>query len=532
MRVSRFTSAVVAALVSVHVLAAQTVINPPKNKYTTKQDVQLGREAAAEVEKQLPILRDDGVTSYVSDIGSRLVQGIPSGQRHPEFQYTFKVVNVREINAFALPGGPMYVNRGMIEAAKSEGEVAGVIAHEISHVALRHGTAQATKATPYEVGTLVGAVLGAIVGGRTGSAIAQGTQFGLGAAFLRFSREFEKQADLEGSQIMARAGYDPREMANMFKTIEQQGGSGGPQWLSDHPNPGDRYDYILKEAQSLRVENASRDSRGFETVKARLRDMPPAPTTEEATKNAGNRAPSSGSPAQRDGRHRDGRAAVNELQDIHGRRHFPHQRAEQLARGSRQQLRDVRARWRVRHAEPAEPVHARRRSRASRATRRTICRRRPTSSSSRSAQANPRLGRPSGYQPVTIGGRSGLRTRALQCVGRDRQERADSSCYTTLLQDGTLYYLIGVAPDGRVQRLRAGLPEGRRLGAVHPVVPHPSGSEVAADLQVGPAGLKARRAGLKASATNRPDLSRAWYRWHPASAGPSLSCPPAPRSRR
>ena len=166
---------------------------------------------------------------------------IPQDVRHPEFRYSFKVVNVREINAFALPGGPMYVNRGMIEAAHTEGEVAGVMAHELSHVVLRHGTAQATKATKYEIGTLFGAVVGSIIGGNVGSAVAQGTQFGLGTAFLRFSREFERQADLLGSHIMAAAGYDPLEMASMFKTIEKQGGSGGPQWLSDHPNPGDRY---------------------------------------------------------------------------------------------------------------------------------------------------------------------------------------------------------------------------------------------------------------------------------------------------
>ncbi len=133
-----------------------------------------------------------------------------------------------EINAFALPGGPMYINRGMIEAAHTQGEVAGVMAHELSHVALRHGTAQATKATKYEIGTLLGTVVGAIIGGNVGSAVAQGTQFGLGTAFLRFSREFERDADLLGSHIMAAAGYDPREMASMFKTIEDQGGSGGP----------------------------------------------------------------------------------------------------------------------------------------------------------------------------------------------------------------------------------------------------------------------------------------------------------------
>jgi predicted Zn-dependent protease len=128
-------------------LAAQTVITPPDNKYSPAEDVKLGQEAAAQAEQQLPIMRDDAVTSYVEALGRRLADAVPENRRHPEFRYSFKVVNVREINAFALPGGPMFVNRGMIEAARNEGEVAGVMAHELSHVVLRHGTAQASKAT-------------------------------------------------------------------------------------------------------------------------------------------------------------------------------------------------------------------------------------------------------------------------------------------------------------------------------------------------------------------------------------------------
>src|SRR2546426_6239521 len=184
-------------------LASQTVVTPPENKYTPAQDVELGRKAAAEARQQLPLLRNDAVTSYIENLGHRLVNAIPREVQHPEFNYTFDVVNVREINAFALPGGPMFVNRGMIEAAHTEGEVVGVMAHELSHVVLRHGTAQATKATPYEVGTIAGAILGAIVGGRLGTVISEGSRFGLGAAFLRFSREYEQQADIEGSHIMA-----------------------------------------------------------------------------------------------------------------------------------------------------------------------------------------------------------------------------------------------------------------------------------------------------------------------------------------
>src|SRR5204863_5046467 len=268
---------------------AQTNITYHNNKFKPADDVRLGRQAAAEAEQQFPLLRDAEVGAYVERVGQRLVAAIPPEFQHPEFRYYFKVINASDINAFALPGGPMYVNRGMIEAARSEGEVAGVMAHELSHVALRHGTAQATKATPYEVGTIAGAILGSIIGGGWGRVVAEGTQFGLGTAFLRFGREFERQADIEGAQIMARAGYDPRDMANMFKTIEKQGGSGGPTWMSDHPNPGDRYTYITEEARMLRVDNPIRDTRGFEDVQARLHRMPRAPTTEEATRNAGKR---------------------------------------------------------------------------------------------------------------------------------------------------------------------------------------------------------------------------------------------------
>ena len=261
----RTSTSLIAVALSVGILSAQTRIIPPDNKYTPAQDVQLGREAASEAERQLPILRDDMVTSYAERLGEQIVAVIPTELRHSEFRYTFKVVNVREINAFALPGGPMYLNRGMISAARTEGEMISVMAHELSHVALRHGTAQASKATKYEIGQLAGAVLGAIIGGNVGSVVAQGSQFGLGAAFMRFSREYERQADLEGAQIMARAGYDPRDMANMFKTIETQGGNAGlPEWLSDHPNPGNRYEYITKEAQALRVSDPIRDTRGFE----------------------------------------------------------------------------------------------------------------------------------------------------------------------------------------------------------------------------------------------------------------------------
>src|SRR4029078_10246132 len=130
---------------------AQTQIKYHRNKYSPQDDIKLGRQAAQEAEQQFPLLNDETVRGYVARVGDRLVRAIPSQFQHPEFRYYFKVVNASDINAFALPGGPMYVNRGMIQAARNEGEMAGVMAHELSHVALRHVTAQATKGQKYSI---------------------------------------------------------------------------------------------------------------------------------------------------------------------------------------------------------------------------------------------------------------------------------------------------------------------------------------------------------------------------------------------
>ena len=421
---------------------AQTKVTAPANKYNVSQDVELGRKAASEARSQLPIMRDDAVTSYVEGIGRRLVDAIPAEFRHSEFQYTFETVNVREINAFALPGGPMFVNRGMLEAASSEGEVAGVMAHEISHVILRHGTAQASKATKYEVGQLLGAIGGAIIGGGLGAVVAQGTQFGLGAAFLRFGRDFERQADLEGAQIMAAAGYDPHEMANMFKTIEKQSGSGGPEWLSDHPNPGNRYDYINKEASSLRIANVNRDNEAFNRVRAHLRTLPRAPTTEEATKAAkrgggsrtANRPPPSGRvepPSSRYQNYNEGNvfdisvpsnwreltdsnavtfAPEGAYGDYNGSSVFTHGVQIGLERNEAHDLRTATD-------ELVDSL----------------------------ARGNPRLRQDSGYFNTTIDGRRGLHTtlsNVSEATGRDEIIQL----VTTQTRDGSLFYAVAVAP--------------------------------------------------------------------------------------
>ena len=276
-------------------VVAQTKVTPPKNKYTPEQDVQIGREASDEVRKQYPIITDDQIEGYLDRLGDRLVAASPPDLNLRQFRYSFTPVNLKDINAFALPGGPMFVNRGMIEAAGAEGEVAGVMAHELAHVLLRHGTANATKAQGFQIGALAGAIAGAVIGGGLGQVISQGSQFGLGTWLMKYSREYEKQADLLGAQIMARAGYDPRALARMFETIQKQGGSSPPQWLSSHPDPGNRTQYITQEAAQLRVGPAPDDS-GFARTRARFSTLPAPCTMADVEKNPGsngegNRAP-------------------------------------------------------------------------------------------------------------------------------------------------------------------------------------------------------------------------------------------------
>jgi hypothetical protein len=261
---------------------AQTQITMPKNKYKVSDDVKLGRDASRQVRQQFPLLNDNEAKRYVEGVGARLVAAIPPEFRQPAFNYEFDVVNARDINAFALPGGPMFVTRGMIEAAKNEGEMAGVMAHEISHVALRHATAQATKqgSIGNQLGT-IGLILGgAIFGGQGGAQLGA-----IGAQVLqtRYSRDYETQADILGARIMASAGYDPRDLANMFRTIEQQSGGGrAPQWLSSHPDPGNRYQNINREAGQLQVSpRPIKITREFSRVQERLRSMPRARTMSE-----------------------------------------------------------------------------------------------------------------------------------------------------------------------------------------------------------------------------------------------------------
>lgn len=240
------------------------------NMFSAQEEVQAGQQAAQQAQKQLPVLPDShSVTKYVRSLGAQLASHAP-GEKWP---YTFHVVNQKEINAFALPGGPIFVNLGTIQAADNEAELAGVIAHEISHVAQRHGTRAASKQMMAQVPV---AVLGGLMGrGALAQAAQLGLSFGVGSYFLKNSRQAEKEADLLGADIMYDSGYDPRQMASFFKKIQSEGGARAPEFFSDHPDPGNRVEYVSREAQTLPGKRYRADSGEFTRAKDVVAGMKP-----------------------------------------------------------------------------------------------------------------------------------------------------------------------------------------------------------------------------------------------------------------
>ncbi len=240
---------------------------PGFNLFKPEQDVELGRQSAQEVSRQMPLLNDSNIVGYVQQLGKKLAARAGGFA----FPYQFSVVASKDINAFALPGGFIFVNAGAIAAAKNEGELAGVMSHEISHVALRHGTNQATKAYIAKAGL---SVLSGILGGESsdlGQIIGAVGGVGANALFLKFGRTAESQADLEGARIMAEAGYDPRDMANFFKTLQEHGGQRVPEFLSDHPDPGNRVAAVNAVLASLPVSaNPTHDTNEFQQAKAQI----------------------------------------------------------------------------------------------------------------------------------------------------------------------------------------------------------------------------------------------------------------------
>jgi beta-barrel assembly-enhancing protease len=265
-----------ASLICVPGLAEQRKLKPGFNLFSKEQDVQLGKEAAAQVEKQMQVVNNKDLEDFINQIGRKLIATPEADAK--SFAYSFKVVNEKSINAFALPGGPAFIHTGLITAADNEGQVAGVMAHEISHVALRHGTNQASKANLIELPALLA---GSVAGGSMIGQLAQiGVGLGANSVLLKFSRNAERDADLLGTRIMSGAGYNPIEMARFFEKLESQTGAPGSsfeQFLSDHPNPGNRVTAVEEEIGYLPKRSYTSDSGQIERMKQIIAKLPPPP---------------------------------------------------------------------------------------------------------------------------------------------------------------------------------------------------------------------------------------------------------------
>jgi beta-barrel assembly-enhancing protease len=245
---------------------------------SVSDEIAIGRDAQQQVRKTVPVLSDAALNSYVRQVGNQLA----ARARGPRYPFSFSIANYRELNAFALPGGPVWINRGILHAAASEAQLAGVLAHEIAHIAQRHAADQITKQL---VANGFLGLLGAVLGNDPGAArTAQaGARLLAGSYMLKFSRDDEREADAIGSQIMQRAGWDPRGMAEFMETLRREQGRdpGSVEiFLSSHPAPAERA-AALRRSLGTRT-SGRRDSAAFRTARARALRLRPPPRSMQA----------------------------------------------------------------------------------------------------------------------------------------------------------------------------------------------------------------------------------------------------------
>jgi beta-barrel assembly-enhancing protease len=268
-------------------------LKPGFNMFSPEQDIQMGKEYAAQVEKEMPVVGDAELNAFFNQIGQKLSS--TQAARESGFPFTFKVIHDTSINAFALPGGPTFMHTGLISAADNEAQLAGVVAHEISHVILRHGTNQASKANLLQLPAMIGGAMAG--GGITGQLAQLGIGLGASSVIMRFSRGAERDADLLGTRIMHEAGYNPIEMARFFEKLEAEAGKGSrlSEWFSDHPNPGNRVKSVQDEIKFLPAragytgETASLPR--MKQLVSRLGDPPKRPQASPELQAAGNPDP-------------------------------------------------------------------------------------------------------------------------------------------------------------------------------------------------------------------------------------------------
>jgi predicted Zn-dependent protease len=278
-------AALVALCGAIVAQADRTPLKPGVDLFSTRDDIEIGLRNARGAEKELPMLDDSRVNDYLDALGKRLATHAPG---YP-FPYRFRCVNDESVNAFALPGGFIYVDRGVIEAADDEAQLAGVLAHEIAHVALRHGTHQATKAYLSEMPF---SAASSLFGPMSGAVTQLSSGFAVDSILLKYSRASETQADVLGTQIVYDSGYDPRALAQFFEIVEDE--TKRPHrvtFFENHPNPDHRIDRIMHEVDRLGgpAPNYVSNSDDFQDIRRYLRAMPApaAPQRKRKTPGAG-----------------------------------------------------------------------------------------------------------------------------------------------------------------------------------------------------------------------------------------------------
>ena len=243
-----------------------------------QQEVQLGQQESAQIQQQLPLVQDAVINQYVSSLGNQ----IASKTSRADLQWQFYVVNTDVVNAFALPGGIVYVNRGVLERADKMDELAGVMAHEIEHVVRRHSVKQMEQMQGANVGVALACTLTNIC---SNQAAATAINVGGTAIFAKFSRTDEVQADEGGFHNVMNAGISPEGMLSFFQKLlaeEQQSGSSSAvnSWFSDHPGTQDRIQDIqnmLAQVPAATLRNLTTDTQAFQQMKRRVMSLPPAP---------------------------------------------------------------------------------------------------------------------------------------------------------------------------------------------------------------------------------------------------------------
>jgi len=249
-------------------------IKPGMNFFKKDDDVQMGREYAKQIEQQYDVVPPGPLTDYMNLLG----QKIAAQPQANGFPFVFKVINDPNINAFALPGGPVFINSGIVLNAENESQLIGVIAHECSHIALRHSTNQVSKSYIIQIPAMLAGAYGQSKGGITGLLTQMGVGLGANGILMRFSRGAEKQADLLGARMMSQVGYNPIEMARFFETLEAQHGGkkSGSDFFASHPNPGNRVKYVSEEVTLLPQREFNGDTGKFQKMKQLAKNLPPA----------------------------------------------------------------------------------------------------------------------------------------------------------------------------------------------------------------------------------------------------------------